>query len=577
MVHHSSLRFRLLTFAALLVFALSISGVQAVTLVHPQTANHVHFSICPALDGINILVPDPAEGGGGTFLLTSPSQEIQDELAGGDSTYGDWTFDYAGSTLNGTFTVDIYKSRFKGTHHSGSEISMRYKKGAGDPANLRWVQLVTTSDPLDPNGSDPPGPPTSPYIDPYPDDSDGVGGPFYYSDEVGHTFDYRTRIGGATDASGFGKDYDIRFYDFPSRIHAPTSYVKWQGELWLTAADTTDKEVTFHDGVGYGFEAGCIDWDDLEGLTFGATSGLIVSYDVTTAQLSFTGGLIDVMNPFGDPFGFDPIFLDDPLNGAQMQILPFEHMPEANLPMGLELFRGGAIQVFDPEFGDLLFQAEIPFLILGDQMHDLYNMTGVYDQLLMDPGGPSFFLQQYEQFRQDGLNGGSGGTGGTDRTSQYGKTEPEGIDPYSTPGHTPQIYMTSAVPISTLLSSGGSAPVMVWNSFGRRDPGSGLVLHLDATSILWGGTGKLVLYDVVQGDLDILNASGGDFTLSMEPCLADNVPALPTPHTGTPPGQNLWFLVRGVRPGLNGTYDTLQPSQVGLRDSEIAAAPGACP
>jgi len=389
-------RTRALVFATLLAIAPSAGVLQAVTLVYPQSANHIHFSICPALDGMNILVPDPVENIAEFFLLTSPSQEIQDELAGGDEDFSDWTFDYTGATLSGTFTIDIYKSRFRGTHWSGSEISIRYEKGAGDPDSLRWVQQVTTTDPIDPNGANPPGPPSSPYIDPYPDDDDGVEGPFYYSDEEDSTFDYRDRIDGETDAAGFGTDYDIRFYDFPSRTHAPTSFVKWQGELWLTAADTADKEVTFHDGIGYGFEAGCIDWHDLITYVIGTTVDMIVYYDTSTQTLNFSDAPVTVLNATGSLSGIDPEFVMDPLNGAQMTIAPFQHMPEAGLPMGLELFRGGAIQIYDPEGGDLLYQAEIPFLILSDQMHDQYNMTGVYHNILVEPTVPSFFLQQYE-------------------------------------------------------------------------------------------------------------------------------------------------------------------------------------
>ena len=106
---------------------------RAVTLHHPPAGQHIHTSVCPAADGINVLVPDPVQNADETFLLLSPSQAIQDELAGGDTSYDDWTFDYTGGTLSGDFYVDVYKSSFVGDHNSGCEINMRYKKGPGIP------------------------------------------------------------------------------------------------------------------------------------------------------------------------------------------------------------------------------------------------------------------------------------------------------------------------------------------------------------------------------------------------------------------------------------------------------------
>ena len=67
------------------------------------------------------------------------------------------------------------------------------------------------------------------------------------------------------------------------------------------------------------------------------------------------------------------------MHNAQMVFTPFEPFEEAQLPPGLTLYRDGGVQVFRGTM--LLFSADIPFLVLGDQMHPGYNMTGVYDNI----------------------------------------------------------------------------------------------------------------------------------------------------------------------------------------------------
>jgi hypothetical protein len=42
-------------------------------------------------------------------------------------------------------------------------------------------------------------------------------------------------------------------------------------------------------------------------------------------------------------------------------------------------------------------------------------------------------------------------------------------------------------------------------------------------------------------------------------------------------GTGFWHLVRGSNCGGSGSYDEASPGQVGTRDGEILAAPGACP
>jgi hypothetical protein len=201
----------------------------AIAIVNPVGANHTGFSICPAVDGANQLDPDPA-----AYLPPPPAgQGVMAELANGNTPFPGWNFK-VGAALNGTLTINYYHSKFVDDHFSGAKIKATYKPGAGDPASLRFVQMVDTSDPL--NGA------TSPYIDPFPND-DTL--PLYWTEKE-------------------NKVFGLTFYDFSKRYHPPTSYVTWRGNLYLVDWDGKDPgTVTVHDGVRWGFDAGCIDVLDI--------------------------------------------------------------------------------------------------------------------------------------------------------------------------------------------------------------------------------------------------------------------------------------------------------------------------
>jgi hypothetical protein len=232
---HGSWKAWLMGILALTSVTLGATHVWAFSIVHPTAANHKHGAY--EHDSKVALKPDPVKS------LTSVSQALKDELAGGDTNFAGagWTFDYTFTSLSGTLYVDEYKAGYKAAHHGGGEINLRYKKGTGDPASLHWVQLITTNKPL--NGA------TSPYIDPYPNDgSDGA--PFYY-----HSGEIADHTNGSKDY-GFGKNYDLHFYDYSSRIHplpVPFPPITWTAELYLVEWDGA-KKVTFHNGIEWGWE-----------------------------------------------------------------------------------------------------------------------------------------------------------------------------------------------------------------------------------------------------------------------------------------------------------------------------------
>lgn len=93
-------------------------------------------------------------------------------------------------------------------------------------------------------------------------------------------------------------------------------------------------------------------------------------------------------------------------------------------------------------------------------------------------------------------------------------------------------------------------------------------------SLQWDTGLEIPGYDVVSGKLRALRQSGGDFSLAISGCVANDVhdhtlPFLEVP----PPGDGFFVLVRAA----GSTYDSFAPSQARSRDPGIAASPAACP
>jgi len=99
-------------------------------------------------------------------------------------------------------------------------------------------------------------------------------------------------------------------------------------------------------------------------------------------------------------------------------------------------------------------------------------------------------------------------------------------------------------------------------------------------AVSWSSQDGATGYDVVRGDLQALRSSGGNFALSSvtQLCVADDVAATTASDTNDPaPGAGFWYLVRAVDAAGPATYDSGAPSQVDLRDAEIAGSGNGCP
>jgi hypothetical protein len=101
-----------------------------------------------------------------------------------------------------------------------------------------------------------------------------------------------------------------------------------------------------------------------------------------------------------------------------------------------------------------------------------------------------------------------------------------------------------------------------------------ITLTLDETRIYWTAMPGVTGYDVVRGDLGTLRASGGNFAAATQTCMQNGQSDTSIGHGpgGLAPGQGHWYLTRSRDAAGRGTYDSGQPSQVGMRDQEIAAS-----
>lgn len=97
------------------------------------------------------------------------------------------------------------------------------------------------------------------------------------------------------------------------------------------------------------------------------------------------------------------------------------------------------------------------------------------------------------------------------------------------------------------------------------------------------GIGPLVglgasAFDIVRGNLPLLTSSHGDFTQSIDRCLADNAAGTGLVDADLPPaGGGFIYIVRAVNCGGGGTWNSGGAGQVGSRDAGISLSGAACP
>src|ERR1035437_2579394 len=217
-----------------LLFAGSAKVLADITITGPTIA-HTPSSACPADDGSNQLNPDPVEH------LPPPlaGQGILAELANTTNiNFAGWTF-APGPALKGTLEVTRYKSTFVREHKSGAIFDANYHRDEDDPERLRFIQMAVTTAP---GYKAKPLRYTSPYIDTHNANEDPLL-PFYWTENQ---------------VPDHGDGYGMQ--DFSQREHPPTSSVVWRGYCYLVSWDgRTPGAVTIHDGIKWGWDAGCAD------------------------------------------------------------------------------------------------------------------------------------------------------------------------------------------------------------------------------------------------------------------------------------------------------------------------------
>jgi len=94
----------------------------------------------------------------------------------------------------------------------------------------------------------------------------------------------------------------------------------------------------------------------------------------------------------------------------------------------------------------------------------------------------------------------------------------------------------------------------------------------------WTSVATASNYDIVGGDLALLQSTSGNFTQAVTVCAGNDLPGPSVSLPGLPAaGNGQFYLVRPANCGGHGTWDDLDASQVGPRDAEINAAAAACP
>ena len=136
------------------------------------------------------------------------------------------------------------------------------------------------------------------------------------------------------------------------------------------------------------------------------------------------------------------------------------------------------------------------------------------------------------------------------------------------------------------FASSGAHPFKVkagWTCNPAPSPPAGSpILSIDKVGtdaeLSWSSLAGATGYDIIEGDLGTLLSSSGDFTSATTACLSNHrtIESLLRPES-PPPGEGVWYLVRGENCGGKGTLDSGGAEQVDLRDAETVASGNDCP
>ena len=148
------------------------------------------------------------------------------------------------------------------------------------------------------------------------------------------------------------------------------------------------------------------------------------------------------------------------------------------------------------------------------------------------------------------------------------------------PAHEFSAIGSYTVELQVSNSEGGDAMTRieyVCVTAGSPDPVSGLALGSDKSTLSWSHDLMATAYDVVKGDLTLLEASDGDFAGSMLGCLDTVIEPQASDLAMPGPGQAFFYLVRGVTClPETGTYDTSSPGQAAPRDVQLQVGGAGC-
>jgi hypothetical protein len=99
------------------------------------------------------------------------------------------------------------------------------------------------------------------------------------------------------------------------------------------------------------------------------------------------------------------------------------------------------------------------------------------------------------------------------------------------------------------------------------------------TVLSWTAAQGSGWYDVVEGTLSTLRASGGNFAVATRRCTAGKISGTSVSAAGPAPpaGDAAWYLVRGANCRGRGTYNDGTASPPAGRDAGIAASQRGCP